>query len=345
MSEQKAKMNFLIDEVKCVKLNSAKSNSHAPIDKLHHKPAVIIGTFLKTKELSQLHRTDKKFKADLQASMDDKIKVYDLIYKIFNGPNCKGVKEWLENNKTSSGNSFPLIQTHCHEEYLSRKQKKMIIKRTWYDISPLKAAAISCDNFLVRTLLSFVPDHQKHQAGLQLQKARNSKEYLESFLTLQKAYKAFIEQYPKLSAENNWEQLSDLEHQIVLCQISLPTYGLQEYCDNKPFFPIPDFDKEPMRFCHHCDGNSIDFDSIGTLGLDVGNGALYKSTAEIGGRICWTGILSLEEAVHDLAAISYLCDKRSLELDSIIKSLLNPKLGADEAQIESEKTISQKMKK
>lgn len=311
------------------KFNLHVHNLHVHIDKLQYYPAVLTGTLLKTAELSQLHRSNKRLKTDLQASMNDKKKASELLDIVFNKPSCKSVKEWLEKNKLSTGKSFALVRTNGQEIYFSKRQNKMIVKRTRPDISPLEAAAISGDNFLVRTLLAFVPYNQKQEAALQLQRIRNSKEYLEPFYTLQKAYKEFIEQYPILTAAHKGKKRDMLELQIGLCQRLLPTYGIQEYNDDKPFSPLPSFDKEPKRSCLYGDNSDVDLDHLGSscilykgLAARCAAGALWCAWRVQGrGAVRGAGVSRL-----DSAAISHLCEARASELDSIIKSLLNSKL-------------------
>lgn len=306
--------------------DSKKSSDSLNIDKMPRNPIGVIGTFLQNKEINQLSKVNNKFYFDLKTQMakrkveeENKKKAIELLYIVLNNPCCILVQVWLEKNKSSllfDTKSIALIRTKGKEGYYSEKIKDMRYKREWGNISALEAAAISGDNFLVQTLLSSIPDHQKYEAGLQLQKIRHLVEYLKPFQDLQKAYQTFIETHSKLTAEGKWDELETLDFRIGMFIKWLPTYGLQEYCDDKPFNPIPDFNKEPRRSCLSSDSFQVNLDLV--VGRDF---IFYKAPCGLGMR--WfphaerLAIYKLE-----LAAIKHLCELRTAELDNHIETLL-----------------------
>lgn len=254
-----------------------------------------------------------------------------------NGANNKAFapknKLRASNNKSTSNNplnsnkykSIVLIRTYGSEKYYSKEQKSDKCKRQWEHISSLEAAAIAGDNFLVKTLLSFVPKNQLYKARIQLQAVRKSIHYLASYKALMIAYKEYVKHsdnplsdlYPNLYLD----KLRDLWLQgIGICQFLLPVYGLQEFCDNKTFHPLPNFKQEPIRKCYLENDIELDLDKVGkSVALYKGNRArcraLEPRSSCLGGRWLFE---------QDSLAIEKFCEVRTIELDEIIDSLPKP---------------------
>ena len=201
------------------------------------------------------------------------------------------------------------------------KLVKIVCKRKWGHISPLEAAALSGDNFLVNILLEQVPPHLKREAALQLRGVLNRTGYAENggylapYKALIKAYEEYTSQIGALKRANKWGELQRLWLQrIGLSQRLLPTYGLQEFCDEKPHSPVPLFNLPPRRSCVFYDESSVDLDAVGI------SYSIYK-----GRRGGWAGAgrgwAAVVAAGQDLAAFSRLIEVRTSELSNIIETI------------------------
>lgn len=343
MAKQKVDIQAKIKKLKKQHEALATSDTQAPINKLNRNTTLLMSSYLKTQELCRLSTTCEKFKNDLQVSMNEKKKASELLDLVFNKPSCKTVQKWLAKNKPNTVKAFSLLRTNGKEEYFSKKQKKMIYKRTWQDISPLEAAAICGDIFLVRTLLVSIPENQKYEAGLQLQAARNRKEYLEPFYNLQKAYKEESEQSRKLKSEKKQKEREVLLLTVGLCQCLLPAYGLQEFFDDKIVTSIreldfPNLDKEPKRSV------GWNLDSLGVTNvLNLAN-KMHSKTDTVRNVIFTFDVFMCPYIDPVEFNIKHLCEKRTSELDIIIKSLLSPKSENDEMQISNNNSNSMNLK-
>ena len=151
-------------------------------------------------------------------------------------------------------------------------------------------------------------------------------EFLESLLNLLKAYINYYIQYPKLSAENRWDDIDKLWEIVGECHKRLSEFNKQVMCDDKPFSlsPPPKFDSEPNRGpCRDWNGKLLDLDSFGLgtgYGLYKGGaaGAALASRGRVrrGSRACAAAI--------DLASFAHLFKLQRDELGNIIESLKTP---------------------
>src|SRR5437016_2701652 len=65
------------------------------------------------------------------------------------------------------------------------------------------------------------------------------------------AHRIYYLDYPNLYHKpSGHQELQNLWKEVWEKQRLLPTYGLQEYCDDKPFHPTPSFTEPPKRSCY-----------------------------------------------------------------------------------------------
>ncbi len=147
-------------------------------------------------------------------------------------------------------------------------------------------------------------------------------EFLESLLSLLKAYINSYIQYPKLSAERRWAEIDKLGEIEGECIKWLSEAFKQVMCDDKPFSlsPLPKFDSEPKRGpCRDWNGNLLDLDSFG---LRTGYG-LYKGRglpAVVGPHSAWR----LRDPCVDMASFAHLYKLQRDRLGNIIEQLKTP---------------------
>ena len=181
--------------------------------------------------------TDEHSKA-VQAHLTKEKENYDIAHELLQyvlDANPEAVKAFFERNKKEkeektekaekSDKKCPVLTRTCgREEYISlqkidnehqkvdensrivRDKKtgklvKIVCKRKWGHISPLEAAALSGDNFLVNILLEQVPPHLKREAALQLRGVLNRTGYAENGGYLA-PYKALIKAYEEYTPTN-----------------------------------------------------------------------------------------------------------------------------------------------
>jgi hypothetical protein len=203
------------------------------------------------------------------------------------------------------------------EEYYSKCEDKVICKREWKSISPLQGAALMGDNFIVKKLLQYIPNHLQNDAAKQLQHVldrKNSDEngsYLAPFKTLINAYTEYNEHFGILYHANKWDKLNELWTTIAESQRLLPAYALQEFTNHIPFKPIPNFDVAPNRYgmgltnCSQLDLGMLSSKYLYALYKSHLNGAQYE--CQLDGK-------------PDCAAIERLYEIRKSELKNIIKA-------------------------
>jgi hypothetical protein len=254
------------------------------------------------------------------------LKAEELIKQVLNAE-PKKVKESLGESlslkSAFSNSSVVLIKTDGTETYFSKRKNKLVPKRQWKNISPLQAAALSGDNFLVKVLLNHVPDHLKMEAAQQLKEIRYRADYLAPFKALIKAYQDHIQQIPALHAERNWKKMDALWEEIGEKQKNLPAYGLQEFCNISAHAPSPDYSEEPRRSCVFMGGKELNLDIIGKKTRQ----ALFKGYLPIASIMSGNGLYSDIDKVSsaislEAAAIEKLVALRTKELDEIIQLLL-----------------------
>jgi hypothetical protein len=321
-----------------------------PLSKLPQVLGTHTGSFADTKDLSSAYQASKGcqwlFSQALIEKKEKKLAA-ELLRHVFDA-NPKAVQEFLAQIPPNL-KCIILIKSCANEGYYSKKQEKMVCTRTWPEVSPLEAAALTGDNFLVLELLAYMLKRLRHQAvdvqtSLRLQAAAQLEailnrletaengDYLAPFKALIKAYQEFIKEYPALYAADNWAKIDELWDFVGEMQQRLSTYGLQEFCDEKPFSPLPNFKQAPTRSCL-LDGEALDLDSIGAGSFM----ALYKAGDGAGGVRGVRGVRRwCGGARLDLAAISRLCEARPLELRNIIKSLREPMLVAEDVSMDTE---------
>lgn len=300
--------------------------------------------FLPLSDLAGYSNTSKNKYISSKEALD-KAKAKIMLHLVLNSheENVKKLREMISDSKKSGDLKFQseqivttcsvLIRTQGQEEFESATNpddgielgaKQKFVKRKWESVSPLEAAAWSGDIFLVLDLLKHVPKHLYKEAITQLKNVLTEKlehgVFLATIKELVISYEVFnavfTEEYNKLN--KNWEKIDKVWlEKVGLSLRLLSTYGLQEFCDNRPNAnPIPKFNKEPNRTC------TVD---LGLLGSKFG---LYK------GHHCgWGGYTRAEDPmggtplfIGDMAAMKRLCEVRTLNLENIIKSLENSKL-------------------
>ncbi len=225
-------------------------------------------------------------------------------------------------NKPSLGSqSFILIKAQGFVEYNSSKQKKVIPRAQFNNVSPLEAAALCGDFFLVQLLSDAVPKNQKHSAGLQLQEIRKRSDFLAPFPTLVKAYHEYnihlkkVQRFKGLDFLTHIQIEKELREQIGESQKKISNYGLQVFCNLVTHDPLPDFTIEPLRKCIMWDKSDLDLDSIG-IGTDS---ILHK-----GPNICTTlGRWAGGNIQFDPEAIALLYKVIQIKLGDIMDSLLD----------------------
>jgi len=202
----------------------------------------------------------------------------------------------------------------------------VVCKRRWDHISPLEAAAICGDNFLVKILLEQVPSHLKKEAASQLQGVLFRSEHAENgshlapYKVLIKAYEDFISQYKNHSDPQYRDALNKQWIQGVgRCLRQLPTYGLQEYCDVKLYRPLPEFNLPPPRSYLLVNDDPVE---PGEVRIDYSLDKHYKKT-KMGNWLMWGHQTRPQcRAKEDLAAFKHFVHIRTTELGKITQSLL-----------------------
>lgn len=280
--------------------------------------------------------------------MNRKKMASDLSSLVLNNPSCKAIQEWFSNFNPSESVFLSLLKADVNERYFSKAQKKMVITRNWSDISAIQAAPLCGDNFVLMGFLSNIINVEtktkdssaRLKAAQQLQEALENPKYLISFKELIESYKLYFAYRDKISCEdlqaikenekNKWFDGDEKNWKnVAYFQQRLSCYGLQEFCDPKSFYPIPNFKTEPCRDTLH-----IKYQASPKLNLDaLGQESLHKEwegddteTSYILGLLKGTGtgaILEMESAIarQDLATLQHLCNVRTEELKETIKAL------------------------
>lgn len=239
-------------------------------------------SFLDLKSLSEQAKVCRSLRITSRAQLPfaAAAKLLDYVLNI-NDANRKKILD-LIHAPIESNKSIILIRADGDVRHFSSKQKKEVIRLREKNVSPLEAAALSGDFFLVKILSDALPDDQKPEAGLQLLALKQRQDYLSAFFNLQKYYHSYIKDPTSLKDY----RISPLWEQVGEGHKKLSNFGLQVF-SNPVSFESQDLDltKEPLRSFHFFEEyfddeepNSffrdigMDLDAIGT-----GTGyALYK---------------------------------------------------------------------
>ena len=134
-----------------------------------------MGTFLDNAELAQFCQTAHFSHAACQVDVAERKKVSEeLLPHVFNA-NPHEVEAFFA--KPDAKISMILTKTSYREGYDSKKLKQFVCFRHWRAVSPLQAAALCGDNFLVLKLLAPIinDDKLRLEAIKQLEEVRNRK--------------------------------------------------------------------------------------------------------------------------------------------------------------------------
>lgn len=267
-------------------------------------------SFLSPKDLSRLSNTCVTFRKLFRDQLN-KFKTSELLEHVLNidEKRMKRIMELLSKPYEGIQSSL-LIRTKGRE--LRKENKKIITKKLRYNISPLEAAALCGDFFLLRLFKEAIPKNQEQEAGQQLLAIRKRSDFLSEIFAVRDASKKYDDRAPELRDEGNSNEIDNLLGQIGDTQTGLSTFVLQVYCNPVPFKPLPDFDEEPRRSCVLYNGEELDLASIGS-GTQR---ALYKGQG-------WMFAADADVFTSEFEALDHLCQVISKEIDKIICELLD----------------------
>ncbi len=266
-------------------------------------------------------KTIKKF-AEARAS-----ELLDCVLNIDEGRK-KRILELLDLPNLSN-KSIILIHSNGKVKSLRKgicSKKKKVTRMKFNDVSPLQAAALCGDFFLVHLFIKKLPDHQKYAAWLQLEAIRRRKDYLAAFFALQKAYHDYLKRWNAQNKKKDrlsfwvtiWDEPEYLWEEVGEHQKKLSIFGLQVLCNPIPYGQLPNLTQEPIRSLLVDHDNELNLDSIG-IGTESALSKGYSRGARP--EIYWQGgAWNIEENAKEWDMV---CEVVQNELDKARKLLLS----------------------